>query len=57
MGQEQESAAAEVERLTRLRDQAERGSAEHREPQPPAHEGTTQTARHRVGEAGPTTLS
>jgi hypothetical protein len=31
MGQEQESAAAEVERLTRLRDAAEKGSAEHRE--------------------------
>lgn len=31
MGQEHESAAAEVERLTRLRDEAEKGSAEHRE--------------------------
>jgi hypothetical protein len=31
MGREQESAAAEVERLTRLRDAAEKGSAEHRE--------------------------
>lgn len=31
MGHEQESAAAEVERLTRLRDQAESGSPEHRE--------------------------
>jgi hypothetical protein len=31
MGQEQESAAAEVERLTRLRDAAKKGSAEHRE--------------------------
>jgi hypothetical protein len=31
MGQGQESAAAEVERLTRLRDAAEKGSAEHRE--------------------------
>jgi hypothetical protein len=31
MGHERESAAAEVERLTRLRDQAETGSAEHRE--------------------------
>lgn len=31
MGQERESAAAEVERLTKLRDQAETGSAEHRE--------------------------
>jgi hypothetical protein len=31
MGQEQESAAAEVERLTRLRDAAENGSPEHRE--------------------------
>jgi hypothetical protein len=31
MGQERESAATEVERLTRLRDQAEPGSAEHRE--------------------------
>jgi hypothetical protein len=31
MGQERESAAAEVERLTRLRDEAEKGSAEHRE--------------------------
>jgi hypothetical protein len=31
MGQERESAAAEVERLTRLRDAAEKGSAEHRE--------------------------
>jgi hypothetical protein len=31
MGREQESAAAEVERLTRLRDAAERGSSEHRE--------------------------
>jgi hypothetical protein len=31
MGREQESAAAEVERLTKLRDAAEKGSAEHRE--------------------------
>jgi hypothetical protein len=31
MRQEQESAAAEVERLTRLGDAAEEGSAEHRE--------------------------
>jgi catechol 2,3-dioxygenase-like lactoylglutathione lyase family enzyme len=31
MGQEQESAAAEVERLTRLRDEAEKGSSQHRE--------------------------
>ena len=31
MGQERESAAAEVERLTKLRDEAEKGSAEHRE--------------------------
>jgi hypothetical protein len=31
MGREQETAAAEVERLTRLRDAAEKGSAEHRE--------------------------
>ena len=31
MGREQESAAAEVERLTRLRDAAEKGSEEHRE--------------------------
>jgi predicted RNase H-like nuclease (RuvC/YqgF family) len=30
MGQDRESAAAEVERLERLRDQAERGSEEHR---------------------------
>jgi hypothetical protein len=31
MGQGQESVAAEVERLTRLRDEAEKGSAQHRE--------------------------
>jgi hypothetical protein len=31
MRQERESAAAEVERLTRLRDEAEKGSAAHRE--------------------------
>jgi hypothetical protein len=31
MGQEQESAATEVERLTKLRDEAEKGIAEHRE--------------------------
>jgi hypothetical protein len=31
MGQEHESAAAEVERLTRLRDEAEKGNPEHRE--------------------------
>jgi hypothetical protein len=31
MGREQESAAADVERLTKLRDAAEKGSAEHRE--------------------------
>jgi hypothetical protein len=31
MGQEQESAAAEVRRLTALRDAAEKGSDEHRE--------------------------
>jgi hypothetical protein len=31
MGQERQRAAAEVERLTKLRDQAETGSAEHRE--------------------------
>jgi hypothetical protein len=31
VGQERESAAAEVERLTKLRDRAEPGSAEHRE--------------------------
>jgi hypothetical protein len=31
VGREQESAAAEVERLTKLRDEAEKGSAEHRE--------------------------
>jgi hypothetical protein len=31
MGQERESAAAEVERLTKLRDEAVKGSAEHRE--------------------------
>lgn len=31
MGHEQESVAAEVERLTRLRVQAESGSPEHRE--------------------------
>jgi hypothetical protein len=31
MGQERESAAAEVERLTKLRDAAKKGSAEHRE--------------------------
>jgi hypothetical protein len=31
MGQERESAAAEVERVTKLRDEAEKGSAEHRE--------------------------
>jgi hypothetical protein len=31
MGSEHETAAAEVERLTQLRDEAEKGSAEHRE--------------------------
>jgi hypothetical protein len=31
MRQEQESAAAEVQRLTRPRDEAEKGSREHRE--------------------------
>jgi hypothetical protein len=31
MEREQESAAAEVERLTRLRDEAEKGSSEHQE--------------------------
>jgi hypothetical protein len=31
MGQDRESAAAEVERLTRLRDEAEKGSSQHRE--------------------------
>jgi hypothetical protein len=31
MGREQKSAAAEVERLTKLRDEAEKESAEHRE--------------------------
>lgn len=31
MGPERENAAAEVERLTALRDQAEKGSDEHRE--------------------------
>jgi hypothetical protein len=31
MGREHQSAAAEVERLTKLRDQAEKGSPEHRE--------------------------
>lgn len=31
MGSEQEKAAAEVERLTALRDAAEKGSEEHRE--------------------------
>jgi hypothetical protein len=31
MRQERESAAAEVERLTKLRDEAAKGSAEHRE--------------------------
>jgi hypothetical protein len=31
MGREQESAAAEVERLTRLRDAVEKGSEKHRE--------------------------
>jgi hypothetical protein len=31
MGQGRESAAAEVERLTKLRDRAESGSSEHRE--------------------------
>jgi hypothetical protein len=31
MGREQARAAAEVERLTRLRDAAEKGSREHRE--------------------------
>jgi hypothetical protein len=35
MGQKQEGAAAEVDRLTRLRDAAEKGSAEHRELNPP----------------------
>jgi hypothetical protein len=31
MGQERENAAAEVERLTKLRDQAQAGSPQHRE--------------------------
>jgi hypothetical protein len=31
MGREHETAVAEVERLTKLRDEAEKGSAEHRE--------------------------
>jgi hypothetical protein len=31
MGQERQNASAEVERLTRLRDEAGKGSAEHRE--------------------------
>jgi hypothetical protein len=31
MGRERESAAAEVERLTKLRDEADKGSVEHRE--------------------------
>jgi hypothetical protein len=49
MGPERENAAAEVERLTKLRDHAENGTREHRELNHKLMKARRASVRNRVG--------